>query len=82
MASMHAKIPGDYIYVKPQIHCEPYQLMSIHHMANEKVCRWTNLLYVNNLKWVTENTFGENCLPQTWWVATELFPNITSPAQT
>ena len=61
-------------YVKhlPEIHCE---FLPILH-ANEKVRRWTNLLYVNNLKWVNENTFGENCLPQTWWVATELFPNI------
>ena len=37
------------------------------YMANEKVYRWTNLLYVNNLKWVKENSI--NCLTQTWWVS-------------
>merc|ERR550517_1016746 len=38
---------------------------------------WTNLLYVNNLKWVNENSF--NCLGQTWYLANDMQFFLTSP---
>ena len=77
LTSVYAVIIGATATIIRFLPAGPNHLLFQYEISNCKRDWWTNLLYINNLKWVSESPPA--CMPATWYLANDMQFFLISP---